>query len=306
MRIKDLPAYSTFVFKFDKFNPALLQEGATSLEQLKIVVPQPGKTETSQVSTAVVFDIPEQGGLLRLFRGQGKVDLSAYDVFNEDQLSKTFQGVLDTTNKDVLLPVVQNKTDAVVFAQSGVRFSFETQDPQTAVPADLPKLASFSGNKNMTNFYAGKDDNFWYFKMDRNGDILQNNGGLDFIIFINENKRPRSQQRISFWRLPDVVSRIPVDAMILYERHIKTGKVQTDINAMRDMGISAAGKHFIFETPDAFLVMVSRDTFPGNSVLAAPFVWSAAGNWGDTPPANKPLPVVERLPFDPQKPANPT
>lgn len=197
MRIKDLPAYSTFVFKFDKFNPALLQEGATSLEQLKIVVPQPGKTETSQVSTAVVFDIPEQGGLLRLFRGQGKVDLSAYDVFNEDQLSKTFQGVLDTTNKDVLLPVVQNKTDAVVFAQSGVRFSFETQDPQTAVPADLPKLASFSGNKNMTNFYAGKDDNFWYFKMDRNGDILQNNGGLDFIIFINENKRPRSQQRIS-------------------------------------------------------------------------------------------------------------
>lgn len=301
LQVKDLPPYSTFVFKFDTFDPALLQEGETSLAQLNVVVPEPGKTETSQAKTAFVFDIPDQGGLLRLLQGQGKVELNAYDVFGDGQLSETFRGTLDTTEKDVLLPVLQDKTDAVIFAAGGVRFSFETQDPQTAVPADLPKLASFAGNKNMTNFHAGKDENFWYFKMDRNGDALQNNGGLDFIIFINENKRPRVQQRMSFWRLPDVVSRMPVDAMILYERHIKTGKVQTDINAMRDMGISAAGRHFIFERPDAFLAMVSRDTFPEKSVLAAPFVWSAAGNWGDTPPTGKPLPVVERLPFDPQK-----
>ena len=103
-------------------------------------------------------DIPDQGGLLRLLQGQGKVELNAYDVFGDGQLSETFRGTLDTTEKDVLLPVLQDKTDAVIFAADGVRFSFETQDPQTAVPADLPKLASFAGNKNMTNFYAGKDE----------------------------------------------------------------------------------------------------------------------------------------------------
>ncbi len=305
MQVDDLPAYGTFVFKFDTFNTSLLQPRETQLRRLKKLIPASGKTEVSQKNSAVVFAIPDQGGVLRIQKGQGKVELSANDVFDGNQLSETFHGTVDTTRKDVLLPVIQDMTDAVIFNKEGIRFSFEAQDPQAAFPKDLPKLASFPENKNMENFYAGKDENFWYFKMDRKGDILQNNGGLDFIIFINENKRPRVQQRMSFWRLPDVVSRIPVDAMILYERHIKTGRVQIDINSMRSMGVSAADKHFIFDTPDAFWVMISRNTFPAEKILAAPFVWSAAGHWGDTPPAGKPLPVVERLPFDPQKKYSP-
>lgn len=305
LRVEKLPPYSTSVFKFKRFDPSLLRRGETSLKDLNTIVSEAGKTETSLKKTAYLFNIPEEGGRLRLFRGQGKVKLSAYDVFGDDRLSETFRGTLDTDAKDVLLPVLQNRADAVVFAANGVRFSFEPYAPQAAVPENLPKLASFDGNKNMTAFYAGRDENFWYFKTDRNGDALQHNGGLDFIIFINENKRPRTQQRVGFWRLPDVVSRMPVDAVILYERHIRTGKVQTGVNAMRNIGVSETGKHFIFETPNAFYAMVSRDVFPEDSVLAAPFVWSAAGNWGDTPPQNAPLPVVERLPFDPENPPLP-
>ncbi len=297
---KNVPPYSTFVYKFDLSNPFFSNETKTSLGN-DTFVPIANKTETSRKDTAVVFDTAKQEGVLRLFQGQGKVELSSYMIFNQNQLSNTFNGNLDTSEKDVLLPIIRDKTDVVFFARDGIRFSFEPKDPSSAFPEDLPELASFSGNKNIASFYAGKDENFWYFKMDRNGDILQNNGGLDFIIFINENKHPRSQQMIGFWRLPDVVSRIPVDAMILYERHIKTGKVQIDINDMRNIGVSVANKHLIFERPDAFLVMISKDVFPEDSFFAAPFVWSASGNWGDTPPKGKPTPIVERLPFDPQK-----
>ncbi len=300
-KINDLPPYSTFVFKFDTFDAALLQEKELSLEQLNIVVPPLNKTYLSQKKTAFLFDFSKQAGVLRLPKGQGKIELSAYVIFGEGKLSETFRGTLDTTEKDVLLPVERDKMDAVIFTDNNVFFSFETKKPQTVFPADLPKLASFAGNKNMTNFYAGKDKNFWYFKMDRNGNALPNNGGLDFIIFINERKRTRTQQRMGFWRLPNVVSRIPIDAMIFYERHIKLGNVQTGINKMRKMGISVIGKHFIFEDNDTFSAMVSRDVFPEESILAAPFVWSADGKWGDTPPTDKPRPVVERLPFDPHR-----
>ena len=87
--------------------------------------------------------------------------------------------------------------------------------------------------------------------------------------------------------------------MILYERHIKYGRVQTDINAMRNFGVAAVGKSFVFETPDAFYVMVADGVLPRGKTGVAPFVWSAGGRWGERPPER--FPVVERLPDDETK-----
>ena len=136
--------------------------------------------------------------------------------------------------------------------------------------------------------------------MDRKGDALPSNGGLDFILFISTQKK-RSIQGIEFWHLPKVTSKYSVNAMILYERHIKTGKVQTDVNSMRTFGMAMNYKHLIFDRPDAFIAVVARDVFPQSEILVAPFVWSAGGAWGDKPPEGKPWPVVERLPFNPEK-----
>ena len=160
--------------------------------------------------------------------------------------------------------------------------------------------AAYDGNTNMTGFYAGSDDNFWYFKLDRKGNILPSNGGLDFTLFINTQKR-RTLQKTAFWHLPEVSAKIPVNAIILYERHIQTGRVQTDVNPMRNIGVAMNYKHLIFERPDSFIVLVSKDVFPQDNIRVAPFVWSAGGNWGDKPPENKPWPVVERLPYDGDK-----
>ena len=68
------------------------------------------------------------------------------------------------------------------------------------------------------------------------------------------------------------------------------------------MGVSIPYSSIIFDQPDAFIVMLSRkDVLKQDTIRVAPFVWSAGGRWGDTPPQNKPIPVVERLPVNPEK-----
>ncbi|MBR1778203.1 MAG: hypothetical protein IJ752_06440 [Alphaproteobacteria bacterium] len=297
MKIKSLPPYSTFVFKLKQFDASCLPKDKTTLEKTELI-PADGTKRRVQKNTPVALDIPETGGVLRLFKGQGQIDVSTYSLINETQLSKYFQDHLDTSGHDVLLPVLPNRTNVFFFGQDNVEFAFSAELPSSVVPANLPLVASYDGNKNLSEFYAGQDDNFWYFKMKRTGDALPSNGGLDFIIFINTSKH-RTQQRVGFWLLPEVVSRLPVNGMIFYERHIQTGRVQTDLNAMRNIGISESHKHLIFDQPDSFIVLVSKDVFPQKSLNVAPFVWSAIGKWGDKPPENKPLPIVERLPADP-------
>ena len=70
---------------------------------------------------------------------------------------------------------------------------------------------------------------------------------------------------------------------------------------MRPMGISASNQAFVYETNNAFYAVVSRRIYDGDNIKVAPFVWSAGGNWGDTPPVGKPVPIVERLTAFPDK-----
>ncbi len=301
MRIDNLPASGTFVFKLENFDASAFKKNKTSLKNTETVSVYPdNQLHSSKEDIPFVFSIPKQGGLLRLPKGQGKVALTGYSIFETDRLSKTLDLVLDTSAHEVLLPVLPDKTTVFFFKKDGISFTFTDEDPKNALPPDLPLLASNDGNINMSGFYAGKDDNFWYFKMDRKGDILPSNGGLDFILFINTQEK-RSLQKVSFWHLPEVTSKIPVNALILYERHIRTGKVQTDINSMRSIGVARNYKHLIFDHPDYFIALVARDVFPQSEIRVAPFVWSAGGVWGDKPPKDKQWPIVERLPFDPEK-----
>lgn len=67
------------------------------------------------------------------------------------------------------------------------------------------------------------------------------------------------------------------------------------------MGVAESDKALIYETDDAFYALLSRKAYDGKKIKVAPFVWSAGGNWGDTPPADKPVPIVERLTAFPDK-----
>lgn len=286
----------TFVYEFKKFDRAALPEKRAALDE-KAVRVAAGETIASNAAATYVLNPPASGAILRLFKGQGKTGLTAYSVYDGGKLSETFDNVLDTANGDVTVPVLAGVTDAVAFSTPDIRFRVENAPPATAIPAGLTLLAKSDKNKNLRAVYTGRDDNFRYFKIERSAEnALPLNGGVDFVLFFNTVNRPRVQQKITFWHLPEIVSRRPVDSMILYERHIKYGRVQTDINAMRNFGVAAAGKHFIFETPDAFYVMVADGVLPQGKIAVAPFVWSAGGRWGEQPPQS--FPVVERLPDD--------
>ena len=298
-----VPPRETFVYEFKKFDRTAFPKKRDALDE-KAVRVAADETTVSDPAAIYVLNSPASGAVLRLFKGQGKAGLTAYSVYGANKLSETFDGVLDTTDGDVTIPVLAGVTDAVAFSTSGLRFRVENAPPASAVPENLTLLAENGKNKNLRALYTGKDGNFRYFKIERSAEnALPLNGGVDFILFVSALDRPRVQHKTTFWHLPEVVSRRPVDGMILYERHIKYGRVQTDINAMRNFGVAAVGKSFIFETPDAFYVMIADGVLPRGKIAVAPFVWSAGGRWGERPPET--FPVVERLPDDGTKTRKP-
>lgn len=302
IEISDMPAYSTYVFKFSRFDTKML-ETVNPATMKQVSLPLEGIEKLSDNQTAYNIELPVEGAVLRIFKNQGNVLLGAFSRYQQNY-TNIYQDELDTSAKDILIPLTSSRTDAVVFSQNGIRFAVEHKPAEKAFP-QMKKLWESMENKNLRALWSAKDKDFWYFKIDKLDYALQSNGGLDFALFINTGKSVMKQQWISFWRLPEIISRIPINDLILYERHIRTGKVQTDINAMRPMGISIPDKSFIFETPNAFWIMVSRKSIPEEKLDVSAIVWSAAGNWGDTPPQGKPAPIVERLPFDLQKTYDP-
>lgn len=298
LKIKKMPPWSTLVYKFSGFDASKLPETVESTNGRKVVAPSfDGREIRAENGTVYIAKTDENSGVLRLFKGQGEIGVRLFSRFGENGLSETFRQTVDTTRGDVVLPLLPRKTDAAIF-DAGARFAFENKSPLSSLPDDMRLLARSDANVSLRDFYAGEDANFRYFKIDKSGYALQSNGGLDFAILISNAADSARPHYLSFWHLPPVAANRRINALILYERHIRTGKIQTDINEMRGFGVAATGKHLIFETPDAFAVIVAKDVFAPEHLSVAPIVWSAGGKWGDKPPTGKPVPIVERLPFD--------
>lgn len=294
VEIKNLPPCSASVFLFSRFNADMLNPAAPgTMPQTDL--PADGRETLSDMKTVYNAALPEEGAVLHLFKGQGKVPVTAFSRRN-GQYTKMFQDTPDTSAHDVMLPLMPSQTDAFVFNRDNIRFALESRPAQDAFPP-AEKLAEAPENKNLRSFSAAKDENYRYFKIEKTGYALQSNGGLDFALLINTKEMQGAPGWFSFWHLPPVLPRLAPDALILYERHIKTGKVQTSLNPMRPIGIQIPGKSFIFETPEAFWIMVSKTVLPEGPLNIAPIVWSAGGNWGDKPPEGKEAPIIERLPF---------
>ena len=294
VEIKDLPPYSTYVFLFGQFDASLLNPPAPETMQPADLAPD-GQEKLSGAKTVYNAMLPEEGAVLRLFKGQGKVPVTAFSR-HDGKYTKMFQDNPDTSAHDVFLPLIPSLTDAVIFSKDNIRFALEPRPAQNAFPG-MTKLAESPENINLRSFSAAKDENYRYFKIEKTGYALQSNGGLDFALLINTKGAQGAPYWFSFWRLPAVLPRLAPDSVILYERHIKTGKVLTSINAMRPIGIQIPEKSFIFETPDAFWIIVSNRVLPEGALNIAPIVWSAGGSWGDKPPEGKEAPIIERLPF---------
>ena len=298
LKIQKMPPWSTLVYKFSGFDASKLPETVESTNGRKVVAPSfDGREIRAENGAVYIAKTDENSGVLRLFKGQGEIGVRLFSRFGENGLSETFRQTVDTTRGDVVLPLLPRKTDAAIF-DAGARFAFENKSPLSSLPDDMRLLARSDANVSLRDFYAGEDANFRYFKIDKSGYALQSNGGLDFAILISNAADSARPHYLSFWHLPPVAANRRINALILYERHIRTGKIQTDINEMRGFGVAATGKHLIFETPDAFAVIVAKDVFAPEHLSVAPIVWSAGGKWGDKPPAGKPVPIVERLPFD--------
>ncbi|MGN0903790.1 MAG: alpha-amylase family glycosyl hydrolase [Alphaproteobacteria bacterium] len=303
--LKNMPGYSTYVLQFDAFDFSSLSNIRPGKRPV-VFLAADGTEHTAAEPAVFRLELPEQGAVLRLFKGQGKVGLITYEYYGENEFATTFKDEFDTSAGDVLVPVFPGRSNAVIFPVPGTRFALEKTAPASVFDGKVSKKAEAPQNVNLRAFHAGKDDNFWYFKVDRKDYALPMNGGLDFALLINNGPHSQGTEELSFWRLPFVQSNLPIDGFILYERHIQTARIQTGINRMRFMGINIPDKLIAFETPDAFYAMVARTLLPLDRYNIAPIVWSANGNWGDTPPDGKPVPIVERLPFNPNKTYEPS
>lgn len=295
---KELKPYHTYVFEVlnaDTTQLTPLDPSAMPSESVAL-----GSTVVSKPNTAYRLEDATAEHFLRLKQGQGVVSFTLLEQI-EDNAVPMFSQRVDTDKGDVLIPVV-NYNPVLAFNQSKpVHFEYTFASSEDMFADKLTKVAENPKNDSLRALWTGKDDNFLYFKIDKAGYALQENNGLDFILLLNNEPARKTTQKLSFWRLPEITSRGTFNAYALFERHIKTGRFQIGVNAMRPMGISAANQAFVYETNNAFYAVVSRRIYDGDNIKVAPFVWSAGGNWGDTPPAGKPVPIVERLTAFPDK-----
>lgn len=294
---KGLPPYSVFVYELKNAPTALLKEVDPSKMTLKKVPLY--SSETAEPNTAYELENVFEERFLRFRKGQGVVSLHLFEK-QDDAFIPVFTAPLDTAEKDVLLPVP--RLNMVAVFTNGTTFGYEKHHSAGAFADKMKKYAENPKNESLRAFWSGKDKNFLYFKIDKAGYALAPNNGLDFVLLLDNNSpRIRRTQRVSFWRLPVVVSRLGFNAMVIFERHIQNGRFQTQLNTMRPMGILSNESAIVYEAADAFYVLISRRAYDGSPLFAAPFVWSAGGRWGDTPPAGKPVPIVERLTAFPDK-----
>lgn len=295
---KALKPYGTYVYEITDIDIAQLIPVNPSDMAFKTVYLN--SAAVSEPNTAYRLEDATPEHFLRIKQGQGVVSFAVFEQMSDGYVPMFTQRV-DTTKADVLIPVVIYNP-VLAFNQSApVRFEYELATSGEVFASKLTKIAENPKNDSLRAISTGKDDNFLYFKIDKAGYALQENNGVDFIILLNNENTKKTPQKLSFWRLPEITSRQTFNAFVLFERHIKTGRFQIGVNAMRSMGISASDQAFVYETDDAFYAIVSRRVYGGDAVKAAPFVWSAGGNWGDTPPAGKPVPIVERLTAFPDK-----
>lgn len=295
---KGLKPYHTYVFEISNADVSQLTPLNPSKMPSKSVAL--GSTVVSEPNTAYRLEDATAEHFLRLKQGQGVVSFTLFEQM-EDGAVPMFSQRVDTDKGDVLIPVAVYNPVLAFNQTKPVRFEYDFATSRGLFADKLKKIAENPKNDSLRALWTGKDDNFLYFKIDKAGYALQENNGLDFIMLLNNEPAKKTPQKLSFWRLPEITSRGTFNAYILFERHIKTGRFQIGVNAMRSMGISASDKAFVYETNDAFYAVVSRRVYDGDHIKVAPFVWSAGGNWGDTPPAGKPVPIVERLTAFPDK-----
>lgn len=299
LSLSSLSPHGVYVLYFDRFDASALQK-ADPAKMKKIALNADG-TEIVSDETALYTPVfSQESARLKLFKGQGKIPVLFYEKDDTDSYVLKYSSNIDTNAKDVLLPLQRHRADAFVLRKGGIRFSLENEAAQTVFEGKLKPVFASNDNVNLKQFFAGQDENFWYFKVDRDAYVLPANGGLDYAFLFNNGQTSKGTNKIGFWRLPNIRSSLTVDGILLYERHIKQPRLQTNISGLRYFGVNIPDKIFFIETPNEAFFMVSKEAMPLNRYQVALIVWSARGRWGEKPPEG-PLPIVERLPDDAKK-----
>ena len=315
-RVKKLFGDASFTVDGNTFETTLLEPYGTYVFELKVrdedafggddprrmtatgIIPE---TETTaKKGRLLLLNDPADTAII-VKGNQGKVPLKLYERWNNGEFMLRFSSVVSTDGGDVVLPVRPPVNALTVGTEKEVRIAYAKKTPAEVFAGKVRPKAAAPKNESLLDFSAGRDRNFAYFKMRKGKYALIENGGLDFIILIAGKDDAPEPQGLSFWHLPVVHTQKPTAALMLYERHIKSGHFQTDIDPSRPFGVTNAPASMIFETDDAFYALADLSVLPQGPLFAAPFVWSAGGVWGDRPPQGKPLPVVERITPFPDK-----
>ena len=294
-----LEPYGTYVFELKGAGEELFK--SDDPKRASITDIKPGTATTAQKNKILLLNDPADTALT-LSEKQGKVPVRLYELTKDGNYILRFSANVSTDEGDVVLPVRTPVNALRIESEKPVRIAYERQKPASVFKDKVRRVVSTPKNVSLQDFSVGRDQNFLYFKMKKGDYALVKNGGLDFIILLAKDEESSgSEEPLSFWHLPPVHTQKKTTALLLYERHIKSGHFQTDIAPSRPFGVTNAPSSMIFETIDSFYALADLSVLPKGKLFAAPFVWSAGGVWGDRPPEGKPVPIVERITPFPNK-----
>lgn len=292
--INGLGSYKTNVYLFEDLTSKDFNLGNTTTYTTKNL--EYGLEYKATEQTLYTRSDYKHADMLRIFKDQGIVSVQFYRPENDGERVQVGTFELNTAGRDVLIPMMEETEGVVVSVNAGFIFEkikdfndfyFKTYafNPQNPT---LKKVSAFA------------DENFWYFRLDKEGYALPSNSGLDYCILIKTGLPKKvDADSVSIYGLPEVFTDEYFDQALFFERHKHFASYITHIEKRRPMGIFNSGSILSFETEQSYYAMIPRTLLGTDKIKIAPFIWSAMGKWGDTPPAVGP--VVERLTREPTK-----
>jgi hypothetical protein len=206
---------------------------------------------------------------------------------------------INAVDKEIIIPLAFDAS-FFVFYMEGIEFELVELDMDDYFVKKTKEILKHDSNKTLKSFAYGSDNNFWYFKIQKNSLAMNPNSGLDFCMLINEpsKRKNTSPKKVGFWMLKNIQTKLPINNILIYQQDVGLKKpiLYTNTTEASLPGVQHDLAIIFQENKNAFYIVMNKEALPLETYKIGLCVWSAGGAWGDRMP--KQYPIVEMLPYN--------
>jgi hypothetical protein len=288
--IKNFKPYGSLVFKlegitktdFDIINPDFENSFLLNFDKKYSTKNQVYKLPTSSEKISITLKIKKP------------IIIHCYD---KKQIQTNIFTIKPNKKNDIIIPF---SVDTVFFKieEQNIHFTINNLDIFDYFEKRTRETIRHNENKTLKSLAYGMDENFWYFKIEKEKFIMPKNSGLDFCMFIHDPNNETGVKEIGFWLLHGIHSKEIINNLLIYQKGLKNDKpiLFTNTTQSTQPGINKEEAVIFQETNNALYLAIDKKNMPMNNYKIGLCVWSASGEWGDRAMTQEP--IAEMLPYN--------